>query len=60
MTKSKRRRDRDAAPELVAKAGIARERGWLYFVDPDGDIARVRARWAGPRRWEKVVLLGIP
>ena len=26
--------------EVVAKAGITREKGYLYFIDKEGDISR--------------------
>jgi hypothetical protein len=28
--------------EVVSNAGVAREKGWLYFIDKDGDVARAR------------------
>lgn len=27
--------------EKVIKVGLVREDGWLYFIDEDGDIARM-------------------
>lgn len=31
------------ASEKVAKVGITKEEGYLYFVDKDGDISRAKA-----------------
>lgn len=28
--------------QKVLKCGIKKEDGWLYFIDKDGDIARVK------------------
>ncbi len=45
--------------QKVAKAGIKREKGWLYYLDKQGDIARARmARGGGkkpPGKPQKVV-----
>lgn len=30
--------------ELVAEVNITRERGYLYFINKDGNIARVKMR----------------
>jgi hypothetical protein len=30
------------ASEKILKAGIKREKGWLYFIDKAGDISRAR------------------
>ena len=38
------------AAELVAKAGVAREQGWLYFVDKKGNISRARMVRGGERK----------
>ncbi len=47
------------AQEKVAKAGVKREPGFLYFLDGDGDISRapmVRGRGKGSQgQSEKVV-----
>lgn len=47
------------AQEKVAKAGVKREAGYLYFLDGDGDISRapmVRGRGKGAKgKAEKVV-----
>lgn len=29
-------------PEKVLKAGITREKGWLYYIDKAGDISRAK------------------
>ena len=48
-------------PEKVAKTGVRRDPGLIYFIDGDGDVAAVRSgregQDAGPP--EKVVRLGI-
>lgn len=37
--------------EKVAVVGIEREKDWLYYVDKDGDISRVRmSRGGRPKR----------
>ena len=28
--------------EVVAKCGVTRESGWLYFIDKDGDVSRAK------------------
>lgn len=33
--------DELAEPELVLRSEVAREPGWFYFLDPDGDLARL-------------------
>ncbi|RLE41531.1 hypothetical protein DRJ48_05370 [Candidatus Woesearchaeota archaeon] len=49
--------------EKVAKAGVKKEDGWLYFVDKDGDISRVpMARGGGKvtsKKKEKVARVGV-
>lgn len=30
--------------EKVTKVGIVKEQGYLYFVDKDGDVSRVKAK----------------
>ena len=40
------------AQEKVAKAGVKRESGYLYFLDGDGDVSRapmVRGHAKGPK-----------
>jgi hypothetical protein len=47
------------ASKKAARVGVEREPGFVYFVDPDGDIARAALgvqRLGAPR---KVVRLGI-
>ena len=34
--------DRSGTPEVVTKAGVQRESGWLYFIDKDGDVSRAK------------------
>ena len=36
---SARRRDADRASRKTARVGIAREPCFVYFLDPDGDVA---------------------
>jgi hypothetical protein len=47
--------------EKVAKAGVKREAGYLYFVDSDGDISRaVMSRGTSQKKGsEKVAKLGV-
>lgn len=35
--------------EKVAKAGIRREKGWLYFLDKKGNVARAKMARAGKK-----------
>jgi hypothetical protein len=36
---------------IIAKTGIRREKGWLYFLDKQGDVSRARmARGGGKAR----------
>ena len=47
---------------VVAKTGISREKGWLYFVDRAGDVSRVRMQRSGrriPKGRQKVARCGI-
>jgi hypothetical protein len=37
-------------PQVVAKVGVEREDGFLYFIDRDGDVSRVKMARAGRRR----------
>ncbi|MBD3272544.1 MAG: hypothetical protein GF384_08435 [Elusimicrobia bacterium] len=47
--------------EKVAKAGIRRQDGFLYFIDKQGDISRAKMARGGKKggRPEKVMKLGI-
>ncbi len=47
--------------EKVAKAGVRREDGYLYFIDKQGDISRAKMARGGKKggRPEKVMKLGI-
>lgn len=36
--------------ELVKKVGITREAGWLYFIDQEGDISRVKMKRGGTKK----------
>lgn len=51
------------AQEKVAKAGVKRESGYLYFLDGDGDVSRapmVRGHAKGPKKApEKVAKTGM-
>jgi hypothetical protein len=47
---------------IVAKTGIRREKGWLYFLDKRGDVSRARmARGGGraPKGQQKVTRVGV-
>lgn len=45
----------DRLPEKVVKFNIEKERGYLYYIDEDGDVARVPAKWnKDPKFLEKV------
>ncbi len=48
--------------EKVAKVGVKKESGYLYFIDKDGDISRVsmaRGRKAASKKKEKVAKVGV-
>lgn len=47
--------------EKVAKAGVKRATGYLYFIDKQGDISRAKMARGGKKggRPEKVMKLGI-
>jgi hypothetical protein len=49
--------------EKVAKAGVSKEGGYLYFVDKQGDVSRaVMARGGGKKgkqKTEKVAKVGV-
>jgi hypothetical protein len=56
---SARRRDADRASRKAVRLGIAREKGFVYFIDTDGDVARAAlgaTRLGVPR---KVTSLGL-
>jgi hypothetical protein len=47
---------------VVAKTGIRREQGWLYFLDKQGDVSRVRMQRSGqrvPKGRQKVAKCGV-
>lgn len=40
--------------QKVAKAGVKREKGWLYYLDKQGDVSRAKmARGGGKHRPSK-------
>jgi hypothetical protein len=39
--------------KVVTKAGVKREDGWLYFIDKNGDVARVPMARAGQKTSKK-------
>ncbi len=47
--------------QKVAKAGVKRQDGYLYFIDKQGDISRAKMARGGKKggRSEKVKKLGI-
>jgi len=47
--------------EKVAKAGIKREKGYLYYLDKQGDVSRAKMARGGSKggRPEKVAKLGV-
>ncbi|MEW6069861.1 MAG: hypothetical protein AB1485_04530 [Candidatus Thermoplasmatota archaeon] len=47
--------------EKVAKAGVKKEEGYLYFVDKQGDISRAKMARAGQKggKPEKVAKCGV-
>lgn len=47
--------------EKVAKAGVSRADGYLYFIDKQGDISRAKMARGGKKggKPEKVLKLGI-
>ncbi|HEY4485007.1 MAG TPA: hypothetical protein VI702_01600 [Nitrospiria bacterium] len=36
--------------QKVAKAGIRREQGWLYYIDKQGDVSRAKMARGGGKR----------
>ncbi|MBI4439462.1 hypothetical protein HY638_00660 [Candidatus Woesearchaeota archaeon] len=47
--------------EKVAKAGVKKEKGYLYFVDKSGDVSRARMARGGKKggKAEKVAKVGV-
>ena len=49
--------------EKVAKVGVKKESGWLYFVDKSGDISRAKMARGGRKKGstgtEKVAKAGV-
>lgn len=49
--------------EKVAKVGVKKEKGWLYFVDGKGDVSRAKMARAGRKKGhtkvEKVAKVGV-
>ncbi len=47
--------------EKVAKAGVKREEGFLYYVDKQGDVSRAKMARGGKKggKPEKVVKVGV-
>ena len=47
--------------EKVAKAGVKRQEGYLYFIDKQGDISRAKMARGGKKggKPQKVAKLGI-
>lgn len=48
--------------QTVAKVGVKKEKGYLYFIDKDGDISRVpmaRGGNAKKHKKEKVAKVGV-
>lgn len=47
--------------EKVAKVGVKKEEGYLYFVDKDGDISRVKMARGGKKggKPQKVAKVGV-
>ena len=39
--------------QTVAKVGVKKEKGWLYFVDKRGDISRAKMARGGRKRKKK-------
>ncbi|MBS1266944.1 MAG: hypothetical protein MAG795_00914 [Candidatus Woesearchaeota archaeon] len=36
--------------QKVAKVGVKKEKGWLYFVDKNGDISRAKMARGGKKK----------
>jgi len=48
--------------KMVAKVGVKKQKGWLYFVDKQGDVSRAsmaRGRKKGKAKKEKVAKVGV-
>jgi len=49
--------------QKVAKAGVKKEKGYLYFVDKNGDVSRAKmargGRKKGKQKQEKVAKVGV-
>ncbi|MCX7716184.1 MAG: hypothetical protein N2Z73_02060 [Endomicrobia bacterium] len=47
--------------EKVAKVGVKKEEGYLYFVDKDGDVSRVKMARGGKKggKPQKVAKVGV-
>ena len=47
--------------EKVAKAGVKREEGFLYYIDKQGDVSRAKMARGGKKggKPEKVVKVGV-
>ena len=49
--------------QKVAKAGVKREKGWLYYLDKQGDVSRTKmARGGGkhnPSKPQKIAKAGV-
>ena len=48
--------------EVIAKAGIKKEKGWLYFIDKKGNVSRAkmaRGRKKGKGKVEVVAKIGV-
>ena len=39
--------------EKVAKVGIKKEPGYLYYIDKDGDVARAKMQKGGKKKEEE-------
>jgi hypothetical protein len=39
--------------QKVVKVGIKREEGWLYFIDKEGDVSRVKMARGGQKKKKK-------
>lgn len=49
--------------EKVTKAGVRKEKGWLYFIDKSGDVSRAKmargGRKKGKQKVEKVAKVSV-
>jgi hypothetical protein len=47
--------------QKIAKAGVKREQGYLYFIDKQGDVARAKMARGGKKggKREKVAKVGV-